>query len=33
VQLSGQRVLFVAAFDASLGSALVQALLSGGALE
>jgi hypothetical protein len=33
VELSGQRVLFVAALDSGLGSALVQALLSGGALE
>ncbi|MDP2623193.1 MAG: hypothetical protein Q8Q29_05300 [Actinomycetota bacterium] len=32
VELSGQRVLFVAGFDSSLGSALVQSLLSGGAL-
>lgn len=33
VELAGQRVLFVAAFDRNLGIALVEALRSGGALQ
>jgi hypothetical protein len=31
--LSGQRVLFVAAVDRSLGATLVETLLDGGALQ